>query len=111
MIVHGWCRNQINTHIGRICHVFKWATSEELLPVAVYHSLGPSNRSNAIEREAVKPVEEEYVEATLPFLNRCAALEFAQAVEGSLLIDRKPLAPAPADEVDASKDAESHCQE
>jgi integrase len=75
MIERQWCRRQINGRIGRIRRVFKWAVSEELVPVEVYQSLCTvaglqEGRSAAVEREAVKPVAEATVEETLPVLNR-----------------------------------------
>lgn len=78
MIARGWCRTAINGRIGRIRRMFKWAASEELIPVAVFQSLGTvvglqAGRSDAVEREPVKPVAEDVVDATLPFLNRHVA--------------------------------------
>ena len=39
MIDAGWCRTLINRRIDRVKRVFKWATSQELVPVTVYQSL------------------------------------------------------------------------
>jgi len=75
MIDANLSRKLINQRIGRIKRSFKWATSEELLPIAVYHSLSTvaglqAGRSKARESEPVEPVSDELVDATLPFLNR-----------------------------------------
>ncbi|QEL19897.1 tyrosine-type recombinase/integrase [Limnoglobus roseus] len=77
MIDRGWCRNQVNAHVGRIKRAFKWATSEELVPPAVYHALVTvtglrEGRSAAVESAPVPPVADEHVAATLPHLNRHA---------------------------------------
>ena len=73
LIDAGLCRSLINQTIGRVRRVFKWAASEELLPVAVYQSLMTlqglqAGRSAAVEHGPVLPVEWETVEKTLPFL-------------------------------------------
>ena len=39
MIAAGQSRNYINLNIGRIKRMFKWAASEQLLPVTVYQAL------------------------------------------------------------------------
>jgi len=75
MIENRWCRRQINARIGRIRRVFKWAVSEELVPVAVFQSLCTvaglqAGRSAAVEREPVKPVDPAAVGETLGVLNR-----------------------------------------
>jgi len=75
MIVKGWCRKQINARVGRIKRVFKWATSEELVPITVYQALATvpglqAGRSDAVERDPVGPVGDEDVEKVLPQLNR-----------------------------------------
>lgn len=69
------CRGVINSRIDRIKRVFKWATAEELVPVAVYESLRTlaglrRGRSEAREKEPIKPVELEQVLPTLPHLSR-----------------------------------------
>ena len=67
------CRKYCNYLIDSIKRVFKWATSQELLPVTVYQALATvpglrRGRSGARETEPVKPVENEVVEVTLPHL-------------------------------------------
>lgn len=74
MVSAGWCRTLINRRMDRVKRAFKWATSEELIPVAVYHALRTlpglkKGRSEARESEPVKPVEPEHVTALLPHLS------------------------------------------
>jgi integrase len=75
MIGLQWCRTLINRRIDRVKRVFKWATSEELVPVTVYQALRTltglqKGRTTARESEPVKPVDPAHVAATLPRLNR-----------------------------------------
>ncbi|MFO0802834.1 MAG: tyrosine-type recombinase/integrase [Gemmataceae bacterium] len=80
LIESGLCRRQVNQRIDRIKRVFKWATSEELVPAATYHALQTlsglrQGRCGVREAEPVKPVSDELVRATLPLLPphvRCA---------------------------------------
>ena len=64
----------INRRIGRIVRAFKWASSEELVPVAAFESLRTlaglrRGRTDARESEPVQPVELAHVTATLPHLD------------------------------------------
>lgn len=73
MVGLDWCRALVNHQIDRVRRVFKWAASEELVPVAVYESLRTlpglrRGRTTARESEPVKPVADEIVSATLPHL-------------------------------------------
>lgn len=73
MIGLGWCRGVINQRVGRIVRAFKWAASEELVPVIAFQAQrtvsGLSRgRSAARESDPVAPVPAEFVEATLPYL-------------------------------------------
>jgi integrase len=66
-------RGVVNQRVGRIVRVFKWAVAEEMVPESVHRALKAvpglqQGRTEARETEPVKPVAEEYVEATLPFL-------------------------------------------
>lgn len=68
-------RKSINKMVNRIRHVFKWASSLELVPSATYEALRtvPSlaaGRSAAVESEPVKPVDDGDVDAILPLLRR-----------------------------------------
>ena len=77
MISAGLCRTLVNKRIDRVKRVFKWAASEELIPVTVYQSLRTlaglrAGRTEARESEPVKPVDSAHVTATLPHLGRHA---------------------------------------
>ena len=73
MIGAGLCRRTINTRIGRLKRVFRWAVSYELLPASVYEALRTipglqRGRGEARDTDPIKPVPEADVRATLPFL-------------------------------------------
>src|SRR5205809_64603 len=73
MIAAGLCRRTINTRIGRLKRVFRWAVSYELLPAPVYEALRAvpgllRGRGEARDTEPIKPAPEADVRATLPFL-------------------------------------------
>jgi integrase len=73
MIALNWCRSLINRRIDRVKRVFKWAASEELVPVTAYQALRTlaglrKGRTEARESEPVKPVDPAHVTTTLPFL-------------------------------------------
>ena len=73
MIDVGWSRKLINQRVGRVKRAFKWAASEQLIPVAVFQSLATVSglqvgRTVAREMPPVEPVAEAHVRATRPFL-------------------------------------------
>ena len=73
MIRRGWVRVHINSCVDTIKRAWKWAASEELIPVSCYEALRTVDglrrgRSKAKESKPVKPVSVEIVEATLPGL-------------------------------------------
>jgi integrase len=73
MVNAGLCRTLVNRRADRIKRVFKWAASEELIPVSVYESLRTlaglrRGKTDARESKPVKPVADAVVEATLPHL-------------------------------------------
>jgi integrase len=75
MVESGLCRTLVNKRVDRVKRVFKWAASEELVPVTVYQSLRTlaglrRGRTEARESDPVKPVDPAHVAATLPHLNR-----------------------------------------
>jgi integrase len=75
MIDSRLCRNVINQRVGRIVHVFKWAASEELVPVNVHLSLKTvsglqKGRTDARESEPIRPVPDAFVDAIQPFVSR-----------------------------------------
>src|SRR5262249_7057581 len=78
MVDGGWARTLINKRVRRLVRVFKWAASEELVPVAVYQSLATvgglqKGRTAARETDPVLPVDLALVEATLPHLQPTVA--------------------------------------
>jgi integrase len=78
MVRIGWRRTSVNKHIGRVKHVFKWATAHELIPPNVHHALATVDglrrgRSDAPESDPVRPVPEAYVDAVLPLVSRQVA--------------------------------------
>lgn len=73
MIETGLSRGVINSRIGKIKRVFRWAVSEELAPASLMHALSSvmglqKGRTKAREAAPVRPVEDEVVEATIPHL-------------------------------------------
>jgi integrase len=63
----------VNSNVGRIRRMFKWAASEELIPESVWRALQTvdglrKGKSAARETEPVLPVADDVVEATLPYL-------------------------------------------
>ena len=76
----GWvkadlARSTINARTNRVRRAFKWAASEELIPVSVYQSLATlaglqKGRTKARETEPVVPVLDLHVATALPHLNR-----------------------------------------
>lgn len=73
-IAADYCRGTINARTNRVRRVFKWAASEELVPVAVYQALATvaglaKGRTKVRESEPVTAVLDLHVSAVLPFLN------------------------------------------
>lgn len=67
------CRSTINAYVNRIRRMFRWAVSEQLIPVEVYQALTTVNglvkgRTTAREPDLVRPVPESDMRATLPHL-------------------------------------------
>lgn len=74
MIRLGWCRASINRNVGRVRHVFRWAAGRELCAASIYQSLAAveplqAGRTEARESEPVRPVADETIAGTLPFLS------------------------------------------
>jgi integrase len=70
---HGYCRNEVNKHVGRIVRIFKWAASEGMVPPSVHHGLQTVSglrrgRADVRESEPVKPVPDAFVDAIRPFV-------------------------------------------
>src|SRR5262245_41669038 len=75
MIDADWSRKLVNQRVGRIKRVFKWAASEQLVPVTTHMALATvaglqAGRTTAAELDPVEPISDEVVDATLPHLNR-----------------------------------------
>lgn len=73
MIDANWCRTLINRRVERIKRAFRWAASQELVPVTTYQALRTlpglqKGRTEARESEPVKPVDPAHVAATRPCL-------------------------------------------
>jgi len=69
------CRTTINSNVGRIRRMFKWAVAEELIPPTVLTALQAvqglqAGRSTAIERPPVRPVSQAAIDAIHPFVSR-----------------------------------------
>jgi hypothetical protein len=79
-VQRGWvnanlARSECNRRVNLVRRMFKWASSEELVPVTTYQALTTvgglqRGRSPARENEPIGPVEDAVVDATLPFQNR-----------------------------------------
>jgi integrase len=78
MIAAGLARTTVNSRVGKIVRVFKWAgdppDGPALVPDSVYSSLAilqplQAGRTEAPETEEVKPVSEADFKATLPKVN------------------------------------------
>jgi integrase len=73
MIRKGWARTYVNAQVDRVRRMFRWAAEEELLPGGVHDNLAKvtslrKGKTDARESERVRPVSDEVVNATLPFL-------------------------------------------
>ena len=69
----GWCRTYTNRQVKRIQYAFRWAASEELVPVTIAQALGTvagirQGAEGTRESEPVGPVADDVVDATLSFL-------------------------------------------
>jgi integrase len=80
-------RYYINSSMKRIVRIFRWASGEGLIPASLPATLKDIEplklgRSKARETEAIKPVADEVVDATLPFLPPVvrSMVEFQQLV-------------------------------
>jgi integrase len=71
----GRSRSECNRRVALVKRIFKWAVSEELASPLVYQGVASvaglqKGRTVARETEPVRPVDDEVVEATLPYLDR-----------------------------------------
>jgi integrase len=91
MIDSGLARSTINQRVGRIVRLFKWAASEELVPVSVYLGLKcvsglSKGRTQAREPAPVQPVADETIEAIMPHVAR----QVRAMIELQRLTGRRP---------------------
>jgi integrase len=99
MIETGLSRRVVNTRIGQVKRLFKWAVAEKLVPPSVHHGLqavtgltvGPSS---ARETESVRPVPDLYVPVVLPFVSPHVAamveLQWLSGVRAGKLVIMRP---------------------
>src|SRR6185437_2802215 len=71
--VQGWSRTYTNRQIDRVKMIFRWASSEEMIPASVYHALKTvdavrAGKESARETLPVAPVDVAIVEATIRHL-------------------------------------------
>lgn len=74
MVAKGWSRKYVNRSTQLIRRLFKWAVSEEMIPVTVFHSLQSveglrRGLTSAPETEPVRPVLIEHVNAIRQFVS------------------------------------------
>jgi integrase len=74
MVKQTWTRGYVNSSVGCIKRMFKWAVENELVPASIYHGLQAvsglkKGRCEARETKPIRPVADEHVDAILPFLN------------------------------------------
>lgn len=88
MIDDDLARRNINHHVNRIRHIFKWAVANELLPATVFHALQAvsglrAGRSKAKETAPVRPVPDAFVDAVLDHVSpQVAAMIELQRITG-----------------------------
>ena len=78
LVAEGYTRVGVNERVNGIRRIFKWGTSEDLVPPAVYQALAcvpglRKGRTKARELPPVLPVDDATVEATLPHLGAVVA--------------------------------------
>ena len=89
MITFGWCRESVNSQIGRVKMLFKWAVAKEMIPSSVHHGLTAvaglqRGRTAARESTPVRPVAMVAVEQTIPHLSpTIAAMVRLQLLTGA----------------------------
>ena len=84
-------RSYINKNMRRIRAVMRWGAGQGMIPAHIYESLKcvdplKRGRTDAPETEAILPVEEKIVKATLPF---CTAV-VADMIQFQLLVGCRP---------------------
>ncbi|HVU90112.1 MAG TPA: hypothetical protein VHD36_22460 [Pirellulales bacterium] len=77
-IDNGACRRYANGHASRIRRAFRWASTQELLPISTYQALAAlpglqRGRCEAREAQPIGPVDDATVDATIPHLPHTVA--------------------------------------
>lgn len=77
-VAQDWARSYVNHQVRRIARMFRWAASEGKVPPAVPHALAMvaglrKGKTKARETKPVLPVDDEIVDATLPFMPEVTA--------------------------------------
>jgi integrase len=104
MIGLDWSRKLINARINLIKRCFKWAVAEELVSPTVLLGLQAVQglrygRSEARETEPVRPVADEHVNATLPYLGSVvAAMVRLQRITGMRVCECTIMRPCDIDQ-------------
>jgi integrase len=75
MIGLDWSRTTVNQRVRRVRHIWKWGAEDGLVPASTWHGLCvvrglQAGRSAARETAGRRPVTDDVVDATLPFLPR-----------------------------------------
>jgi len=100
MIELDWSRSYVNSQIDRVRRMFRWGAEEEMVPGSVYQALRAvaslrSGKCDARETKKVKPVSQEHVQASMPFMPRVveAMVRFQQLTAGrpSEVCDVRPI--------------------
>ncbi len=86
-----WSRGYVNKVSNEICRMFRWAISQELVPVTVYQAIKtvqPLKRgqSSAPETKPVTPASDDLIEAAMPYMSR----QVRAIVELQLLTGARP---------------------
>lgn len=78
LVTKGYARSYVNKIVGRVKRMFRWCTQQELVRPDLYHSLVAveglkKGRTKAPERPKVRPVPQDVVNATLPWMSPVVA--------------------------------------
>lgn len=73
MVKAGWCRTYVNSQIGRVRRMFKWAVGQEMISSETWQALCAitglrCGKTEARESQPIKPVPEEFVSAVFPYV-------------------------------------------
>lgn len=107
MVEKGWSRRYVNSQVGRVRRLFKWAAADERIDAGVHHALLTvepltKGRTKAPDPDPVEPVEDAVVDATIPHLNPVVA--DMVAIQRLCGCRPKELCSMTADQIDRSGD-------